>query len=652
MHTLKKTIGILAHVDAGKTTFAEQLLYYGQSIKTRGRVDHKNTLLDSHSIEKDRGITVFSDQGKFFYKDSTYYLIDTPGHVDFSTEMERAIQVMDYAIIVVSGVEGVQGHTETVWQLLRKYKVPTFFFINKIDRDIANIGSVLADIESNLTEDICYITESYNEENVSEDLIEFIAERDEDLFEKYIEEEYDKDLWLNSMKNMIKNNKIFPCFSGSALQDIGISSFLDKLHILTYTDYSDEEEFSGYVYKIRHDEQGTKIAYIKALSGRLRIRDEVYHGDNDEICEKISQIRIYNGDRFVTTDEVLAGELFAVIGLNQVKVGQGLGGFKGKYDFKMIPTLRSKVVFDNTLNTKDILKYFKILEAEDPALNVIWDENLQEIHVHIMGTIQLEVLKKLVEERFNIEIDFGPSEILYKETIDNQVIGYGHFEPLGHYAEVHLKLEPAKRGSGILFENLCHANDLSTGNQNLIRSHIYEKPHNGILTGSPITDIKVTLLTGRGDNMHTKGGDFREATYRSLRQGLEQANNLLLEPYYKFKIQVELDHMGRVISDIQRLHGFFDTPEILDDRVIVTGRGPIATFMDYYMEFVSFTQGKGKINLKFDGYDICHNTDEVIEKKNYNKNADPEYTSNSIFFTKGQAYIVKGSEAKEHMHCL
>lgn len=650
---MKKTVGILAHVDAGKTTFAEQILYYGKGIKSRGRVDHKNSFLDSHSIEKDRGITVFSDQGTFSYGDSTYYLIDTPGHIDFSSEMERAIGIMDYAIIIINGSEGVQGHTETVWELLRQHKVPVFFFINKVDREGVDVSHVVEEIYFSLTKDIYYITENFQHGNLTENLIEFIALRDESLFDKYMEDEYDPKLWLTSMKEMIKEGKIFPCFSGSALQDIGIEEFLETFHVLTYTDYSEEAGFSGYVYKIGHEDQGSKISYIKALSGKLKLRDEVGYGNlDDRIYEKVNQIRIYNGKEFTLVKEVQAGDVFGLIGLTETTVGQGIGDLYEEYNHQMVPTLKSKVIFNKELNVQNVLKDFKILEAEDPVLNINWDEDLQEIHVHIIGVIQLDVLKRIADERFNMDIDFGPCEIFYKETIKNTVIGYGHFEPLGHYAELHLKLEPGERGSGIVFESTCHTDDLSIGNQNLVRTHIYEKAYKGILTGSPITDIKITLLTGRGHKEHTKGGDFREATSRALRQGLEQADNILLEPYYSFKIETELDHMGRVISDIQKLYGEFQTPEIGAKKVIIKGRGPVATFMDYPIELISFTKGRGKIKLSFHGYHICHNRDEIIEDKDYDKDADPSSTSNSIFFKKGQAYIVKGNEAKDYMHCL
>ena len=642
---MKKTIGVLAHVDAGKTTFSEQILYHTKSIRSRGRVDHKNSFLDSHDIEKERGITVFSDQAVFEIGKSKYYLIDTPGHIDFSCEMERAMGIMDYAIIVISAVEGVQSHTETVWKLLRKYKVPTFFFINKLDRTGADLENVINEIKANLTENICYI-ESITE--IKEELIEFIAERDEELLENYFNGKYNKELWIKKLRRLIKEGNIFPCFAGSALQDEGISEFLNSLEELTVTNYNENEEFSGIVYKVRHDNNGTRITFIKALSGILKVRDEINSGD---FKEKISGIRIYNGNKFSTVDKAVAGDIFAVTGLTSLNVGDGVGALKEKLKFNMIPTLMSSVIFDKTCNAKEILGYFRILEAEDPALNVTWNETLQEIHVHIMGKIQLEVLKEVILERFKFNVDFGPCEIIYKETINNIVNGYGHFEPLKHYAEVHLKLEGISRGSGIIFENKCHTDNLTTGHQNLIKTHLFERKHNGILTGSEITDIKVTLLTGRAHNKHTEGGDFREATFRALRQGLEKADNILLEPFYKFTIDVELEYMGRVLSDIQRLYGTFNSPETSLNKVRITGRGPVSTFMNYSMELIAFTKGRGNINLIFDGYDICHNTQEVIEKRAYNKNADIEYSSNSVFCSKGQGFIVPWNEAEKYMHC-
>lgn len=642
---MKKTIGVLAHVDAGKTTFSEQILYHTNSIRSRGRVDHKTSFLDSHDIEKQRGITVFSDQAVFEIGKSKYYLIDTPGHVDFSCEMERAIGIMDYAIIVISAVEGVQSHTETVWKLLRKYKVPTFFFINKLDRTGADLQRIINEIKETLTKNVCYIDSIID---VKEEVIEFIAERDEKLLEKYFNGEYNKQLWIDKLKSLIKEESIFTCFAGSALQDQGIAEFLEALEELTFTEYKENDEFSGVVYKIRHDDNGTRITFIKALSGILRVRDEINNGD---LREKISSIRIYNGNKFSTVDKAVAGDIFAVTGLTNLNAGDGVGELKEKLKFNMIPTLMSGVIFDKKCNVKEVLGYFRMLEAEDPALNVIWNETLQEIHVHIMGKIQLEVLKEVILERFNFNVDFGPCEIIYKETINNTVNGYGHFEPLKHYAEVHLKLESNIRGSGITFENKCHADNLTTGHQNLIKTHLFEKKHNGILTGSEITDIKVTLLTGKAHNKHTEGGDFREATFRALRQGLEKADNVLLEPFYKFTIDVELVYMGRVLSDIQRFYGTFNPPETSLNKVRIIGRGPVATFMNYSMELMAFTKGRGNINLIFDGYDLCHNTEEIIEKRAYNKNADIEYSSNSVFCSKGQGFIVPWDEAEKYMHC-
>lgn len=644
-----KTIGILAHVDAGKTTFTEQLLYHTKGIRQRGRVDHKDTFLDSHIIEKERGITVFADQATISYNDSTYTIIDTPGHVDFSPEMERAIQVMDYAIVLISAVDSIEGHTETVWQLLRKHQVPTFFFINKTDREGTNLEQVMYEIQTSLSEDACDLSTSFNDGIMQDNLVEFIAERNDTLFELYMDSGYNEDIWLEMFKSMIRDNKVFPCFSGSALKDIGIIDFIENLDILTMTSYNHEDDFAARVYKIRHDDSGNKVTFLKLLSGMLKVRDEVNYG---KMTEKITQIRVYNGNKFKAIDAAQAGELIAVTGLSATSVGDGIGALQEKATFDLIPTLKSKVIFDDTIHVKEVLRCFNLLDAEDPSLHVYWDEHVQEIHVHVMGIIQLEVLKQMVSERFQFHVTFGEPKILYKETIETTVNGYGHFEPLKHYAEVHLKIEPNERNSGISFENVCHANDLSIGNQNLVRHHLFEQDHHGLLTGSALTDIKITLLTGRGHNEHTSGGDFREATYRALRQGLEQAKNVLLEPYYDYKIKVDLDHIGRVLSDIQQAHGNFDSPETVDDKVIIQGKVPVATFMNYSRTLASYTNGKGMIRLQFSGYDTCHNTKQVIEQIGYNKDADPEYSSTSIFCLHGKGYKVPWDEAESAMHCL
>ena len=645
---MKKTIGILAHVDAGKTTFSEQLLYHTNSIRSRGRVDYKNSYLDTHDIEKNRGITIFSHDATFKIGESTYYLLDTPGHIDFSSEMERSISMLDYGIIIISAVEGIQGHTETVWNLLRKHNIPTFIFINKIDRVGANVNNVIKDIRKSFDNKICFINESLKGE-LSEELVEEISENDDELLERYFNGEYEKELWISSLSKQIKECNIYPIFAGSALQDTGITEFIEALDILTYTEYSSLGDFKGIVHKIRYDKDNrTRITFIKCIEGRLKVRDEVKYIDKSE---KISSIRVYNGEKYKNVDEVEAGDIFGVTGLSELCPGETLGYEKNKNEYELIPVMISKVIFKEDVNPKEVFNYFKVLNSEDPSLNITWSEEFGEINIHIMGKVQIEILKEIVKERFGLDIEFGPCNILYKESIDNMVVGSGHFEPLRHYAEVHLKMEPKERGSGISFENKCHADDLETGQMNLIKTHIFERNHKGLLTGSPITDIKFTLLTGRAHLKHTCGGDFREATYRAIRQGLEQAKNILLEPFYKFKISADIEYMGKILSDIQRLYGNFNPPETNENKVIVEGRGPVSTFMDYSSEFNAFTKGKGSITLIFDGYDECHNTQKVIEDRGYNKNNDMEYTSTSIFCSKGQGYLVTWDKVMDEMHC-
>ncbi|WP_346889748.1 translation factor GTPase family protein [Clostridium sp. UBA1056] len=650
---MKKAIGIFAHVDAGKTTFSEQLLYHTKSIKARGRVDHKEAFLDSHKIERERGITVFSDIGIFKYKDSEYYLIDTPGHIDFSPEMERSIGILDYAILLISAVEGVQGHTETVWQLLRRNNIPTFIFINKIDREGADLQKVIHEIRNTLSSEVCLIEEELY--NLGDENIEFIAERNEELLEIYLDKGYDNCLWIDKLKELIKSGKIFVALKGSALLDEGVKEFLEKFNNLSYTNYEkteDNKDFKGRVFKVKYDEKGNRVTFIKALQGELKVKDEIIYSVNgEEIREKINEIRSYNGNRYESKDKIVSGEILGVVGISSLRAGMGIG-VSDLNEFSMIPTLRAKVDFDKNVNPREVLRYFKILESEENSLNVIWSEELQEIHISIMGKIQLEVLKDILKDRFNLSVNFGTPEILYKETMEGEVDGFGHFEPLRHYAEVHLKLKEGPRGSGITFKNKCHSDFLTTGNQNLIRTHIFEREHKGILTGSIITDIEITLMNGRAHLKHTEGGDFREATKRAIRQGLESAKNILLEPYYKFKIDVDVNLMGRVISDIQKMSGIFNEPRNYGERIIIEGRGPVATFMNYALEFQAFTKGKGSLSLVFHGYDICHNSEEVIETKGYNKDADPEYTSSSIFCAKGVGYAVPWDQVKEHIHCL
>ena len=647
---MKKTFGIFAHVDAGRTTLSEHILYYTKSIRKKGRVDYKEAFLDSQKVEKERGITVFSDVGTFSYDGDTYYLIDTPGHIDFSPEMERTLSILDYAILVVSAVEGIQGHTETLWNLLKNRKIPTFIFINKIDRVGADVNKVYQQLKRRFSEDICLLSNN-SLMNLSDEEIEFIAGKDEELLNLYFEDNYNNQLWINKLKFLVKERQIFVASSGSALLDQGVREFLDIFNKLTMTNYELADIFTGKVFKIRYDEKGTRITYIKALSGLLKVKDElVYNHNGEEIREKVNEIRAYNGVKYEIKDVASAGDVFAVTGISNMKAGMGIGIEDSTEE--MIPTLTAKVLYDSTVNIKEVLKYLKILESEEKTLNVQYDEILKEMHINVMGKIQLEVLKEIIQERFNLNVEFDKPEILYKETIGNEVNGYGHFEPLRHYAEVHLKLLPGERGEGIVFENRCHNDYLTPGQQNLIKTHIFEKKHRGILTGSEIDDIKVILITGRAHIKHTEGGDFREATKRALRQGLDSAENILLEPYYNFKIEVDNQLLGRVLSDVQKMNGTFNEQQSVGDRVIITGRGPVATFMDYSLEFQALSKGKGGLSLMYGGYDVCHNAEEVIERIGYNKDADPEYTSSSIFCAKGVGYSVKGDEVVNYMHCL
>ncbi|MGL4453245.1 MAG: GTP-binding protein [Sarcina sp.] len=566
---MKKTIGIFAHVDGGKTTFSESLLYNTNVIKTKGRVDHKDTFLDSHSIEKERGITVFSDIAIFDYKDDKYFLIDTPGHVDFSPEMERSISVLDYGILIISAVERVQGHTITIWELLKKYNIPTFIFINKTDRVGADVDETLESLRYELTKDIIYM----ENETLSKNAIEAIAEKDEDLLELYLEDKYNEFTWNEKFMSLIKSRDIFPVFKGSALLDEGIKEFFEAFHNLTYTK-NIKGDFKGRVFKIRYDEKGNRITFIKALSGEIKTKDEIdIIIDDNIIKEKINELRVYNGTKYKLSDSASCGDIFAVVGINSLKAGDSIG-FDEKLNILTTPTLNVKVIYDQKLNPNEVFKIFRILESEDNSLNVIWNEDIKELSISIMGKVQLEVLEEILKERFNLKVEFASPRILYKETISGKTIGCGHFEPLGHYSEVHLKLEEGERGSGITFENNCHADDLTTGNQNLIKTHIFETEHKGILTRSPLTDMKITLLTGRAHNKHTSGGDFRESTKRALRQGLEEADVKLLEPYYSFNITTSTDNLGRVIADIQKYKGTFDSPENLNADIIrIKGRG-------------------------------------------------------------------------------
>lgn len=645
-----KTIGILAHVDAGKTSFSEQLLFHAKEIKIAGRVDHQNTYLDNHVIERERGLTVYSDQASFKWNDSTYTIIDTPGHVDFSPEMERAVQVMDYAILLISAVDGIQAHTETIWHILRKHNVPTFFFFNKMDREEASKEKILKDIQTYLSANAFYLPSTYMKEEMEDGLIEWIAERDDQLLQTYLSDGYDASLWHATLKQQIKSGEWFPCFAGSALHDRGIHECFDQLDQLSETKYDEQAPFAGRVYKIRHDEHGNRLTFVKALAGTLSVRDEVC--TKEETVEKVTQLYRAQCSHFEAVPHVQAGELFAVSGFSNCHVGDGIGAYTEVNVFELMPTLKAQVVYDDQLHEKEVLHHFRLLDREEPSLQVEWNEYFQEIYVHVMGVIQLEVIRATIQERFGYTVSFGKPHILYKESLQSEVIGYGHFEPLRHYAEVHIQIEPQERNSGVTFETICHESDLSNSYQRQVEQHVLENSHHGLLTGSPLTDVKCTLLTGRAHKEHTSGGDFKEAVYRALRQGLEKAENILLEPYYHVTIKVDQVHVGRVLADLTRANGSFEPPETIGTLTQVTGRVPVASFMDYPTTFASFTRGRGVLRLDYGGYDRCHNEQEVIKQIAYNKDSDPAYTSSSIFCAKGSGYSVPWDEAEEMMHCL
>lgn len=639
MISMKKTIGILAHVDAGKTTFSEQLLYHTKSIRERGRVDHKNSHLDIHQVEQQRGITVFADEAVFQFGDSEYTLIDTPGHVDFSAEMERSLLALDAAILLLDGSDGVQGHTDTIWSLLKEHQIPTILFINKMDQQSADLQRVQSDIQAKLSQSAQPLTDWL--ENVED-----FAMLDESLMELFLEDTLDKGQWKKKMAEQFMACCYFPIISGSALKDEGIEWFLEVMEELLQPEIQ-QGEMQGVIYKIRHIEQNQRVAFVKIKQGMLKVRDSLQIANE---THKITQLRKYNGTKFEERQEAFAGDCIAVIGLKNAEVGMTLGT-EAQYEVLLIPTMRAKVQLDSKRHPKELLGLFRMIEVEDPALGVEWQEELQEINIKIMGKIQLEVIRQVFEERFAEKISFDQPSIIYKETVDDEVVGYGHFEPLKHYSEVHLQIKAAPRGSGVTVNSVCHKNDLAIGLQNAVAQYLQEGGHHGLLTGSEVTDLHITLLTGRAHQKHTEGGDFREASLRALRQGLEQASNRLLEPYYAITMKADLTLLGRMMTDLKRFHATIDVPETVGDLAIISGRAPVALLMDYPTEFASYTNGRGSIQFRYDGYDECHNTDEIVERIGYQKDADALYTSNSVFCEKGKGYTVQWQDAKQAMHC-
>lgn len=648
---MKKTIGILAHVDAGKTTFSEQLFYNVGMISKAGRVDHKDSFLDRDIIERKRGITIYLGQGYFKYNNSEYYIMDTPGHVDFSSEMERTLPILDYAVLVVSAVEGVQAHTETIWNYLQKHEIPTFIFINKMDRDGVQRQELIKNLEKNLKSKLINLGEINEKGELNQKIIEDIAELREQWLEDYLEDRKENDLWEDHLKIAIKERLIFPYMCGSALNNVGIEEFFRAFDRLTITDYSKEARFGGRVYKIKYDKNGIRWTYLKGYCGQAKLRDFLSYG-NEGLDEKITEIMRVNGEYMEQINKIQAGDLVAIRGLSKTKIGQGVASIKDDIEYEIYPVLKTKVIFNENTDPKWAYKYFKILDEEDPSLQIYWNEEKSEIYIHTMGEIQLEVLSESFLERFKINIGFDEPEIIYKETIVGESIGVGHFEPLKHYAEVQLKIEQIDSECGVLFENKCHADDLSIGYQNLVKQHIFERRHRGVLTGSELTDVKITLLTGKSHNKHTEGGDFREATYRAIRQGLMEAKTRILEPYYRFKIKIPTDQIGRLIADLQALNAKSDIPIIGEEYAVIKGRVAVDKFRGYEKKLAIQTSGRGLINLKFDGYGDCERESEVIEKINYNPLVDMGHSPDSVFCSKGKQYKVLWQDVKKHMHTV
>lgn len=633
---VKTVIGILAHVDAGKTTLSEALLYNAGITKALGRVDKGNAYLDTDELEKQRGITIFSKQAEFIWKDLEVTLVDTPGHVDFSAEMERTLQILDYAILVISASNGVQSHTRTLWELLKMYKVPTIIFVNKMDMPDTDKALLLSELKSKL--DDCCIDFTDIQEVMSN---EEVAMTNESLMEEFLS---CGKIDIEDIKRGISDREIFPCHFGSALKNDKIIDLLDGLN--TYIDEKKyPDKFGAKVYKINRDSQGNRLTYIKVTGGVLRVKDII-----DDSEEKINQIRIYSGDKYRTANEIYSGEVCAVTGLTKTYSGENLGIENENKDVILEPVLMYRVVLPQEIDAAMMLPKLKQLEEEDPTLSIKWNEDLKEIQVCLMGEVQIEILKKLVLDRFKVAIEFDQGNVVYKETISNTVEGVGHFEPLRHYAEVHLRLEPGEIGSGLTFETECSEEILAKNWQRLILTHLQEREHKGVLTGSGITDMKITLVSGRAHLKHTEGGDFRQATYRAVRQGLKMAQSVLLEPYYDFRLEIPTEMLGRAMTDIERIYGKINSPENYGEYSVITGYAPVVTMRKYREDIAAYTKGQGKITCTLKGYLPCHNQEEIVEAYGYDSDADTFNPTGSVFCAHGAGFYVSYDKVYEYMH--
>lgn len=636
------TVGITAHVDSGKTTLAEAMLYSAGEIRKLGRVDNGSSFLDTDSIERDRGITIFASQAELSAGDKHITLLDTPGHIDFSAETERTMRVMDCAILVISGTDGVQSHTSTLWKLLRKYEVPVFIFVNKMDLIGADRASILEKLRRQLSDGCTDFTVSADE------LSENAAACDEALMEEYLEKGALTD---ESIAKAIAERKIFPCFFGSALKMDGVEDFLAALGRYT-TEPERSAVFGAKVYKIAYDSKGTRLTHLKIMGGALHVRDEVTYTDaeGNEVTGKVSSVRFYSGEKFRTADAAEAGEVCAVTGLDNTFAGQGIGCIRNSERAVLEPVMTYKIQFPPEKNAYDVLRDMRRLEDEDPQLHIVWNEQLREIHIQLMGAVQLEVLSRVISEKFGYEVTFGSGAVAYKETIAAEAEGVGHYEPLRHYAEVHLLMTPLPAGSGLQFGSDCSEDVLDRSWQRLILTHLEEKPHLGVLTGSPVTDMKITLASGKAHLKHTEGGDFRQATYRAVRQGLRTAGCVLLEPYYDYELEVPSEFVGRAIADLQHMSAEFSTPETAGDMSVIKGSAPVSELSGYQTELIGYTRGKGRLSCVNAGYRPCHNAEEVIAERAYDCDGDLENSADSVFCSHGAGYVVKWDEVPQHMH--
>ena len=641
------TMGILAHVDAGKTTLSEGILYTCKAIRKLGRVDHQDAFLDTNTLERNRGITIFSKQAECTLGEFGMTFLDTPGHVDFSAEMERTLQVLDYAILVISGADGVQGHTETLWRLLSRYQIPVFLFINKMDQPGTDREALLAEVKEKLDANCV----EFSADQTDEEWKEQVAVCDEQMMEAYLEGE---EISREQIRQMIRERKLFPCYFGSALKMTGVEEFLDDLK-LRIRETSYPETFGAKIYKITRDNQGERLTHMKITGGTLKVKSVLSNGRPGETGEgiwqeKVNQIRIYSGEKYTMVSEVKAGTVCAVTGLTATYPGQGLGSEQASDMPVLEPVLSYRIGLPTEVNVHQALLQLRQLEEEEPLLHIVWNETLGEIYAQVMGEVQIEILKSLIKERFGMAVTFDEGNIVYKETILEPVEGVGHFEPLRHYAEVHLLLEPGETGSGLTFTTDCSEDVLDRNWQRLILTHLEEREHKGVLIGAPITDMKITLLTGRAHIKHTEGGDFRQATYRAVRQGLRKAKSQLLEPYYEFRLEVPSEQVGRSMTDIQKMLGEFDPPKTEGEMTVLTGSAPVVTMRDYQKEVISYTSGRGRLSCTLKGYYPCHNQEEVVEAVGYDPEADLENPTGSVFCAHGAGFVVNWDQVEDYMY--